>query len=62
MANNKDLARAKKEKNDVEDQIKKFGNVLWFTNLDIEKRHEDLILFRKYNPEDYPKYDNYDAY
>lgn len=46
---------------DSEGQIKKFGNVLWFTNLDIEKRHEDLILFRKYNPEDYPKYDNYDA-
>lgn len=46
---------------DSEGQIKKFGNVLWFTDLDIEKRHEDLILFRKYNPEDYPKYDNYDA-
>lgn len=46
---------------DSEGQIKKFGNVLWFTNLDIEKRHEDLILFRKYNPQDYPKYDNYDA-
>ena len=36
-------------------------NTRWFTNLDIKKRHEDLILFRKYNPEDYPKYDNYDA-
>ena len=46
---------------DSEGQIKKFGNVLWFTNLDIEKRHEDLILFRKYNSRDYPKYDNYDA-
>ena len=36
-------------------------NTRWFTNLDIKKRHEDMILFRKYNPEDYPKYDNYDA-
>lgn len=35
------------------------GNICWFTNLDIKKRHEDLILVRKYNPEDYPKYDNY---
>lgn len=35
--------------------------VMWFTNLDIEKRHEDLTLFRTYTPEEYPKYDNYDA-
>lgn len=41
--------------------IKKFGNVGWFTNIDIEKRHEKLILYKKYNPIDYPKYDNYDA-
>lgn len=38
-----------------------FGNICWFTNLDIKKRHEDLILVKKYNPIDYPKYDNYDA-
>lgn len=35
--------------------------VRWWTNLDYKQRHEDLILIRKYNPEDYPKYDNYDA-
>lgn len=39
----------------------KFRNVGWFTNLDIAKRHEELILFKKYTPEEYPKYDNYDA-
>lgn len=39
----------------------KFRNCVWFTNLDIEKRHEDLILFRNYMPENYPHYDNYDA-
>ena len=33
----------------------------WFTNLDTAKRHEDLLLFRPYSPEEYPKYDNYDA-
>lgn len=37
------------------------GNICWYTNLDIKKRHEDLILIRKYNPEDYPKYENYDV-
>ncbi len=41
--------------------IKKFGNIGWFTNLDIKKRHEKLILRKKYTPEEYPKYDNYDA-
>ena len=35
--------------------------VRWFTNLDHKKRHEELILFKNYNPDDYPKYDNYDA-
>ncbi len=37
------------------------GNACWFTNLDLKKRHEDLILYRKYTPEEYPTYDNYDA-
>ena len=37
------------------------GNICWFTNLDHKKRHEELILFHKYSPEEYPKYDNYDA-
>ncbi len=37
------------------------SGVVWFTNLDISKRHEDLILYKKYNSEEYPTYDNYDA-
>lgn len=37
------------------------GNICWFTNLDIRKRHEQMILIRKYKPEEYPEYDNYDA-
>ena len=37
------------------------GNICWFTNLDITQRHEDMILYRNYTPEAYPKYDNYDA-
>ncbi len=35
--------------------------VRWFTNLDYPQRHEDLILYKHYTPEEYPKYDNYDA-
>lgn len=38
-----------------------FGNICWFTNLDNPKRHEELILYRTYSPNDYPVYDNYDA-
>ena len=43
--------------------VKKFGNVCWFTNLDIKKRHEELILVKRYrgHESDYPRYDNYDA-
>jgi len=37
------------------------SGVHWFTNLDINKRHEDIILYKKFTPEEYPKYDNYDA-
>ena len=37
------------------------GLCRWFTNLDITKRHEKLILWKTYNSEEYPKYDNYDA-
>lgn len=37
------------------------SGVMWFTNLDIEKRHEELILYKNYMPEAYPHYDNYDA-
>lgn len=37
------------------------SGVHWFTNLEIKKRYEDLILYKKYNQENYPKYDNFDA-
>jgi len=40
---------------------RRMGNICWFTNLDMEKRHENITLFREYSPDRYPKYDNYDA-
>jgi hypothetical protein len=38
-----------------------FGNICWFTNLDISKRHEEMILYKSYDAEEYPVYDNYEA-
>lgn len=35
--------------------------ICWLTNLDIDKRHEKMILYKKYDPSEYKKYDNYDA-
>ncbi len=35
--------------------------VRWYTNLDIKQRHEEMILVKKYSPDNYPSYDNYDA-
>ena len=37
------------------------GNICWFTNLDHNKRHEELDLVCRYSEEEFPKYDNYDA-
>ena len=42
-------------------EVKKFGNICWYTNLPHGKRNEELVLYKTYNPEEYPKYDNYDA-
>ena len=61
----RDLVRNKKEGSAyrlVDGDIKgRLGNAVWFTNLDHKKRHEDLILYKEYSPDEYPKYDNYDA-
>ncbi len=35
--------------------------VRWWTNLDYKERHEDLVLYKKYTQEEYPRYDNYNA-
>ena len=46
---------------DANTGLAKFRNVTWFTNLDYPRRHEDLVLYKRYSPDEYPKYDNYDA-
>ena len=39
----------------------KVKGVRWYTNLDHVRRHEDLILYKRYSPDEYPTFDNYDA-
>lgn len=43
--------------------LQTFGNINWFTNLEHNKRNEEIISYKTYkgNEKDYPKYDNYDA-
>jgi hypothetical protein len=45
------------------DGVKYFsmGSVNWYTNLYVASRHKDLVLYKKYNPKEYSKYDNYDG-
>ena len=45
----------------VDGVVKGRSQSIWFTNLEHRKRNEELLLYRRYNPGDYPKYDNYDA-
>lgn len=42
-------------------KFRRMGNICWFTNMDIEKRHQPLDLYMRYSPEKYPTYDTFDA-
>jgi len=48
---------------DKKEGMIRVSGVVWYTNLEIKKRHEDLLLYKTYhsNETEYPKYDNYDA-
>ncbi|MFA5961960.1 MAG: adenine-specific methyltransferase EcoRI family protein [Parcubacteria group bacterium] len=37
------------------------GRIVWYTNLDNTKRHEKIVLYKKYTPGEFPKYDNYNV-
>lgn len=41
--------------------VKGRSQACWFTNMDFAKRHEDLVLYKRYSPQEYPAYDNFDA-
>lgn len=42
-------------------KIARVSTSCWFTNLEVEKHKQDITLYRKFDPKEYPKYDNYDA-
>ena len=46
---------------DHRENMIRVSGVNWFTNLEIPKQYEELDLVCRYSPEEYPKYDNYDA-
>ena len=42
-------------------KLAQVNTACWFTNIEHSKRHLPLDLYKRYNPTEYPKYDNYDA-
>ena len=40
-------------------EVKKFGNICWYTNIGHSRRNTELDLYKKYSADEYPKYDNY---
>lgn len=52
-----------KEYHKIEDDKKlvRVSTSCWFTNLPVNKHNDFITLYRNYNPDEYPKYDNYDA-
>lgn len=44
-------------------KIARVSTSCWFTNLQVDKHNEDIILYKTYegNEDEYPKYENYDA-
>ena len=40
-------------------EVKKFGNICWYTNLENNRRNAEIDLYKKYSADEYPKYDNY---
>lgn len=56
-----DYVDMKHKINEYGERVAEGARSRWWTNLDHKKRHKKLILWKNYTPEEYPKYDNYDA-
>ena len=56
-----DSVNMKYKLNDYGERIEEDARSRWWTNLDHSKRHEKLILWKNYTPEEYPKYTSYDV-
>lgn len=46
---------------DHKENMIRVSGVCWFTNADLDIRHEPMVLYKQYNEQEYPKYDNFDA-
>ena len=57
ISNYEDIATA----SDHRKGMIRVSGVNWFTNIEIAKRHEELVLYKTYNAEEYPRYDTFDA-
>lgn len=42
-------------------KIARVSTSCWFTSLEVEKHKEDITLYKKYSPEEYPEYENFNA-
>ena len=58
---NNDMPEAKGQIEIDGQKYQTIGSSVWLTNLDHDKRHEEIVLTKRYNEDEYPKYDNYDA-
>ena len=38
-----------------------FGNICWYTNIENKNRNTQIVLYKEYSAEKYPKYDNFNA-
>lgn len=48
--------------NTPEGIIRKLGNIGWFTNIDVDIRRDELVLSKRFSPDKYTMYNNYDAW
>jgi len=56
-----DITTESRKKIEKGEKFFSMGTIVWLTNLDNKKRHEKIILYKKYNPKNYPNYKNYEA-
>lgn len=61
VPNDYDIPTESRKKIESGIQYFSMGRIVWFTNLDTEKRHQEMTLYKKYSPKEYLKYDNYNA-
>ncbi len=61
VPNNYPLNAASSRIDEAGNKYIRVKGVRWFTNLDYEERHEDMVLYKKYSPKEYQKYFNYNA-